>query len=140
MARKSCVRVCLLVSSLLFSASFFASCEAAKRQNDHGLSTGHGATTTSKQHSTEDTLWVGKSDNAKSCGPEKGISIDIPAQELKTAQIPILAKQKLHDGQMRIQMCGADKGDFNGFLIPKAELEKAKSLGFSVVPAPPSAH
>lgn len=85
----------------------------------------------------EETVWVGKSDSAISCQKTRGIEIDKMASNLTAADIKIYAKRKLHDGKMRIQMCGVDKGDMNGFLIPKKDLEKAVALGFQAVPAPP---
>lgn len=84
-----------------------------------------------------DTTWVGKSDLAKSCEKTRGVSIDIMSDELSKAGIKTYAKRKLHDGMMRIQMCGADKGDMNGFLIEKKDLDAAKALGFTPAPAPP---
>lgn len=80
-----------------------------------------------------DTVWVGKTDKAMSCAKERGVDIDDMAKELTTGKIQVLAKKKLHDGQMRIQMCGVDKGDMNGYLISKKDLEKAKELGFEPV-------
>lgn len=80
-----------------------------------------------------DQIWVGKSDNAKSCAAnpgDRGVELDLMAAQLHDAKIQILAKKKLHDHKMRIQMCGTDKGDLNGFLISRKDLEKAKELGF----------
>ena len=81
-----------------------------------------------------DSIWVGKSDEAKSCAKEKGIALDVMANQLQTADIKILAKKKISDGKMRIQMCGADKGDFNGFLIARKDADKAKNIGFKPMP------
>ena len=84
-----------------------------------------------------ETVWVGKSDEAKSCEKARGIELDKVGAELAAANVKIITKRKLHDGMMRIQMCGVDKGDLNGFLIAKKDLETAKNLGFKIVPAPP---
>jgi hypothetical protein len=83
--------------------------------------------------STEDSVWVGKSDGSKSCEKD-AVSLDASARELKGAEVKILAKKKLHDGKMRIQSCGADKGTLNGFLIPKSDLEKAQHAGYDPIP------
>jgi hypothetical protein len=83
--------------------------------------------------STDDSVWVGKSDGAKSCEKD-AVSLDTSARELKGAEVKILAKKKLHDGKMRIQSCGTDKGTLNGFLIPKADLEKAQQAGYDPIP------
>lgn len=85
----------------------------------------------------EESIWVGKSDSAISCQKSRGIELDKMSADLALASVKVLAKRKLHDGKMRIQMCGVDKGDMNGFLIPKKDLEKALALGFKPVPAPP---
>lgn len=87
---------------------------------------------------SEDTVWVGKSDQAKSCEKNRGLEIDQMGAALEANGVKVYAKRKLHDGKMRIQMCGIDKGDMNGFLIAKKDLEKATSQGFQAVPAPPS--
>ena len=83
-----------------------------------------------------DMLWVGKSDQAKMCAKERGIDADLMAAGLKKANIQIASKKKLHDTKMRIQECGTDKGDMNGFLISKRDLDKAKELGFTPVSSP----
>lgn len=93
---------------------------------------GKKALTTSSETPDSTTQWVGKSDAAKSC-EKSAISLDTMANELKKKDVQVFAKKKVHDGKMRIQMCGADKGDMNGFLISKKDLEKAKSLGFEPV-------
>lgn len=80
-----------------------------------------------------DSIWVGKSDEAKLCAKEKGISLDQAAKTLVASEIKIFAKKKVPDGKMRIQMCGSDKGDMNGFLIARKDIEKAKELGFRPV-------
>jgi hypothetical protein len=84
--------------------------------------------------STDDSVWVGKSDGGKSCDTEPAISLDTGAHELKGVEVKILSKKKLHDSKMRIQSCGADKGTLNGFLIPKNELEKAHRAGYDPIP------
>lgn len=78
-----------------------------------------------------DSIWVGKSDEAKSCAKERGIELDSMAASLQSKNIKVLARKKVSDGKMRIQMCGVDKGDLNGFLISKKDLEQAKELGFT---------
>jgi hypothetical protein len=82
-------------------------------------------------------VWVGKSDLAKSCAKERGIDPDLMAGELKNANITVTAKKKIHDNKMRIQECGTDKGDMNGYLIPKKDLDRVKELGFSQVSGNP---
>jgi hypothetical protein len=78
-------------------------------------------------------VWVGKSDQATSCNTNPGISLDAMATELAQAGIKSFDKQKFHDSQLHIQMCGADKGTMNVYLIEKTQLQKAVSLGFSEI-------
>ena len=92
------------------------------------------ATEEAVPNADSDSVWVGKSDDAKSCAKEKGINLDVMAAELQGADIKVLAKKKVSDGKMRIQSCGADKGDLNGFLIARKDVDKAKTIGFKPVP------
>jgi hypothetical protein len=79
-------------------------------------------------------VWVMRSDNAQSCEPKSGTSLKDDAEELKKAQIPILDSKKGSDGKFHIQMCGADKGTTNSFLIPKDKLPVALAMGYREVP------
>ncbi|MBI2607034.1 MAG: hypothetical protein HYW49_13250 [Deltaproteobacteria bacterium] len=94
--------------------------------------------TRSAVHAEEDLIWVGKSDESKSCESAKGIGLDIMAAELQKAGAAVSAKRKVRDDKMRIQMCGADKGDMNGYRIAQKDLEKAVALGFSVLNPQPT--
>lgn len=89
--------------------------------------------TQSALHAEEDLIWVGRSDESKSCETAKGVGLDVMAAELQKAGATVSAKQKIRDDKMRIQMCGTDKGDMNGYRIAKKDLEKALALGFSVL-------
>ncbi|GEM_PF-1596288 len=79
-----------------------------------------------------DLVWVAKPDEAKSCATQKGISLDVMAGELEKAGVKVAQRKKLRDPRPRIQMCGVDRGDLNGFLISKQHVEKAEILGFKV--------
>ena len=117
------MKLLITFTLILVSTSSFA---MSKKQPTE--ITASGSTVNSK-----DLLWVGKSDEAKSCEKDKGIDLDRMENDLKTAGITIFMKKKIHDGQMRIQMCGADKGTMNGFQIEKKNLEKATLLGFKSI-------
>lgn len=91
------------------------------------------SSTSASSSTSKDLIWVGKSDEAKSCEKNKGIEIDQMESDLKGAGIVVLNKKKIHDDKMRIQMCGTDKGTLNGYQIDKKYLEKAISLGFKSV-------
>ena len=83
--------------------------------------------------SSEPTVWVGKSNQAKMCEADKGIALDSMTGELESAHIKVYNKKITPDGQMHMEMCGADKGDLNGFEIAKKDLDKAKALGFTLL-------
>jgi hypothetical protein len=90
-------------------------------------------TESSSFNATSETVWVGKPDEAKSCAKERGIPLDTMASTLESNGIKVLSRKKVPDGKMRIQMCGADKGDQNGFQIARKDLDKARDLGFKPV-------
>lgn len=82
----------------------------------------------------EDTVWILRSDGAKSCSPETAQSVEAGAQELLKADIRVLNSMKGDDGKMRMQMCGAPTGTLNSYLIPKDSLPHAVALGFQEAP------
>lgn len=81
-----------------------------------------------------ETIWVVRSDGAKSCSPEVTESIDQGAALLRGAQIQVLESRKGSDGMMHAQVCGADTGSLNGYLIQKSDLKRALDLGFKEAP------
>jgi hypothetical protein len=83
--------------------------------------------------STEETVWVMRSDGAQSCSTEPGRSLAESALDLETEKIPILESIKGADGAMHIQMCGALKGSVNAYRIPKKYLSKAQKIGFQLM-------
>lgn len=82
--------------------------------------------------SQQESVWVSKSDGELSCEPGSGKSLAQGAEELKKAGIPVLDSQKGSDSDMHIQMCGAEKGTLNSFLIPKNHLSAAIGLGYQL--------
>jgi hypothetical protein len=91
----------------------------------------------SSTSATEVAVWIMRSDNAQSCEPKSGTSLKDDAEELKKAKIPILDSKKGSDGKVHIQMCGADKGTTNSFLIPKDKLPLALTMGYREIPPVP---
>lgn len=71
---------------------------------------------------------VYKYDGTKQCGEGKEITLAEMAKQLNG--IVIFSSQKLSDGKMRIQMCGADTGMANVYEIDRSDLPKAVTLGF----------
>lgn len=81
-------------------------------------------------NSNAKSVWISRPDGAQSCAPESGVSLDKGASELKKADIPVWSKKKGNDGMMHAQMCGADTGTTNAFLIPRDKLTNAEALGY----------
>ena len=95
------------------------------------------AASTANETAAATSIWVVKNDQAKSCEKGSGIALSAMEKELKLAGIKVLQKKKIHDGKMHIEMCGAEKGTKNGYLIGKKDADKAvKGLGFQPVQSP----
>lgn len=126
--KKNLFSISLLAGALLSASALAMSKKShAPEENHDAVHTPHAE--------TADSVWVGKSDKAKSCAKERGIDIDSMGKELQTKGIKILARKKIPDGKVRIQMCGVDKGDMNGYLVAKKDVEKAKELGYQQLPS-----
>lgn len=69
-----------------------------------------------------------KPDGTLQCNQGQKISLDDMSKELKN--IKIYSKENLHDGLMRIQMCGKPTGYNNVFEIDQENLAAAEKLGF----------
>lgn len=69
-----------------------------------------------------------KADGTLQCNQGKKIDLDVMAKELSGLQI--YSSENLHDGLMRIQMCGKPTGQNNVYEINTSDLPKALSLGF----------
>ena len=111
------VKIILIIFFITFTTFAFA-----KKSSDSELSP-----------TDPNLLWVGKSNEAKSCQTEKGVDIDIMAKELSNAGIKVYTRKIFPLSVMQLQSCGADKGDLNGYLISKSELEKSIQLGFKLI-------
>ncbi len=84
-------------------------------------------------HVATDEVWIGKGDQATSCNADSGVGLDAMGRDLALAGIKFTQKQKLHDANAHIQMCGSDKGVMNVYLIKKSQLPQAQTLGFNEV-------
>jgi hypothetical protein len=71
-----------------------------------------------------------KYDGTKQCGQGQEISLDAMSKQLR--DIKIISMTKKHDGQMRIQVCGAATGYANVYEISEKDLKKAKTYGFQL--------
>lgn len=83
-----------------------------------------------------DTVWVARPDGGQSCNPKKAETLAHAAKALKKVGVRVSASKKDHDGQMHIQMCGADAGTLNTFEIRAQDWPKAKKLGYQKKEAP----
>ena len=75
------------------------------------------------------TVMVAKSDGSTQCGMSPGQSLAVMKKELTGLQI--ISQKKVHDGMMRVQVCGAGTGMLNVYEIQRADISKALSKGFS---------
>jgi hypothetical protein len=73
---------------------------------------------------------VFKYDGTLQCQAWKGISLDEMEKEL--SPITVISKNKKHDGQVRIQVCGSGTGKANVFEIYEEDLESALKKGFKL--------
>lgn len=77
------------------------------------------------------SIMVAKSDGSLQCNQRDGISLESMAErDLKG--IEVLASEKMNDGLMRIQVCGADTGMLNVYTIRHKDLRKAQKAGFTL--------
>ena len=74
------------------------------------------------------TVKVFKYDGSKQCGQAGGT--DLSSMEKQLKGIKVHSREKLSDGKMRIQMCGADTGQANVYEIPAPDLKAAQKAGF----------
>lgn len=84
---------------------------------------------------TGDRIWVERPDGGKSCEASKAEKLTKAEAALKKAGVKVHASKKGHDGDMHIQVCGADAGTLNTFEIDAKDLAKAKKAGFKLKPA-----
>lgn len=73
-------------------------------------------------------VFIYKPDGSKQCG--EGEKIDLKAMQKELGQIEVYSAKNLHDGLMRIQMCGAPTGYNNVYEINQSDLDAALKLGF----------
>jgi hypothetical protein len=79
--------------------------------------------------SVADKIKVYKPDGSLQCDMGKPISIDDMKKELKNLRV--YSEVKLHDGKMRVQLCGTPTGQCNVFEIHRDDLQEAVKLGYS---------
>lgn len=128
----------IVLKSLLFSFFFsiFVGCQTTPCNiQDRNLSIAEQKTVDAKvadlkKDSVMKNVKVYKPDGSLQCNQGKPISLKEMESELKT--IKIFSAEKIHDGLMRIQVCGAPTGMSNVFEIAESDLEKAKTFGFKI--------
>jgi len=78
---------------------------------------------------------IAKPDGSLQCGYNEGVSLEQMAKNL-IPEIRILAAEKLNDGLMRIQSCGAETGVLNVYTIRHSDLRVAQKAGFVLYSKP----
>lgn len=71
---------------------------------------------------------VSKPDGTLQCNQGKKISLEDMQKQLQDIQV--FSTENIHDGMMRVQMCGTPTGNHNVYEISESDLDKAISLGF----------
>jgi len=117
------------VSLVVISVALLSSCSFSGKKNPD---LADGSETAQAAESAK--LWVVKSDRSKSCEATSGISVDTDQESLSKKSVQVFESRKGDDGQMHVQMCGADTGKLNAYLILESDLEKAKEVGFAKAP------
>ena len=77
------------------------------------------------------SIKVSKSDGSLQCGERVGLPLEAMAKE-QLPGVKVLSSEKLNDGLMRIQSCGADTGMINVYEIRHQDLRKAQKAGFTI--------
>ena len=82
------------------------------------------------KNDAQKNVLVYKYDGTKQCNQGLEISLDAMSRELR--DIKIISMSKKNDGQLRMQVCGAQTGAANVYEISEKDFKKAKSYGFSL--------
>ncbi len=77
-----------------------------------------------------ETVFVFKADGSLQCQPDTGKSPEKMAQDL--GPMKIHSQKSVHDGKMRVQLCGTPTGQINVYEINSEDLQKAQAVGFKV--------
>lgn len=80
------------------------------------------------QSKPSERIRVSKPDGSLQCGMGKAVSVEEMKKQLD--RIQVFSAENKADGLMHIQMCGSPTGKHNVYEINRADLEKAKKLGF----------
>ena len=126
--------MCLVSSGLFLTLSLSCSTTHCKdKASDGQKNTGSVATSTALPATGAGAklmtkVKIYKADGTLQCNQGKKIELDVMAKELFGLQI--YSSENLHDGLMRIQMCGKPTGQNNVYEINASDLPKALSLGF----------
>ena len=86
--------------------------------------------------SSQNRVWVAKSNNAKQCQKSSGIDPKVMQKDLESAGISVFSASMKSDGMMRMTLCDSPAGEFNVYEIDRKDLSKAKSLQFKEWPNP----
>ncbi len=97
-----------------------------------------GGVTAGAAADASESVWITRADGSKSCASDTAQSVEQGAQELKAANIQVLASKKGTDGKMHPMMCGAPTGTQNVYQIPASQLAAAIALGFKSAEKPSS--
>jgi len=123
------------ISSWFLALLLLAACTTGQcRRDGTPVIPDESATTITEEQLKNEVIAVAKSDNSLQCGYNMGITLEAMAKELEG--ITIIKTEKIHDGLMRIQTCGAPTGMMNVYSIHRRDVKKAVKLGYKVLDTP----
>jgi hypothetical protein len=110
-----------LVSIFVFSAPSFAMGEKVSAQQPASSET---------STASSDSVWVMRPDGSQSCSAKSGESLDGGSDDLKHANIRVLDSKKSGSLKLHSQLCGMPTGTSNAYLISRADLPRALTMGY----------
>lgn len=82
-------------------------------------------------------VWITRSDGSLQCDPKEEGTKNDPLKkaqaQLEKSGVKVFEAKKRNDGAMHAAACGITTGNQTAFLIEKADLAKAKALGFEAL-------
>ena len=78
--------------------------------------------------------WYIRPDGSRQCQPNTSRKQDELKKELVGAKIPVIQILNIHDGAMRMQVCGAPTGQLDAVFAKPENARKLRSLGFLHAP------
>ncbi len=119
------LKLVVFISSILILACTNHPCKIEERTDI--VMTGNEKASSANKDLTQ-RVFVYKPDGSQQCGLGERIDLNIMKKQL--GSIEVFSQNSLHDGMMRIQVCGQPTGQCNVFEINKKDVDFALGRGF----------